>query len=120
MYEKHYIKSTCIDFAIRIVRLHRYLLEQKKETVLSKQILRSGTSIGANLAEGEMAQSTADFIAKMQIALKEANETSYWLEILHKTDCITFEQYESMNNDLSRIIGIFVNVLKKIKTKDTK
>lgn len=117
MYEKQYVRSLCIDFAIRIVRLNKYLLEQKNEYVMSKQILRSGTSIGVNISEAEMAQSTADFIAKMHIALKEANETKYWLELLQKTDYITIEQYDSMNKDLGRIIGIFVNVLKKTKAK---
>ena len=91
MYEKQYVRSLCIDFAIRIVRLNKYLLEQKNEYVMSKQILRSGTSIGANISEAEMAQSTADFIAKMHIALKEANETKYWLELLQKTDYITID-----------------------------
>ena len=119
MYDKHYIKTLCIDCAIRIVQLKKYLDEQKNEHIMSKQILRSGTSIGANMYEAEMAQSTADFIAKMHIALKEANETKYWLELLQKTDYITIEQSESMNKDLRRIIGIFVNVLKKTKAKET-
>ena len=119
MYEKQYIRSVCVDFAIRIVRLYKYLMEQKNEYVMSKQVLRSGTSMGANMYEAEMAQSTADFIAKMHIALKEANETKYWLELLQKTDYITIEQSESMNKDLRRIIGIFVNVLKKTKAKET-
>ena len=116
MYEKQYVRSVCVDFAIRIVRLYKYLVEQKNEYVMSKQVLRSGTSIGANMYEAEMAQSTADFIAKMHIALKEANETKYWLELLQKTNYITIES-ESMNKDLRRIIGVFVNVLKKTKAK---
>ena len=81
------IENKSFDFAVRIVNLYKHLTTDKKEYVLSKQLLRSGTSIGANVSEGEKGQSKADFNAKMNIALKEANETFYWLRLLHKTDC---------------------------------
>lgn len=74
------------DFAVRIVNLYKYLTNEQKEYVLSKQLLRCGTNIGANISEAQRAQSKADFISKMSIALKEANETLYWLKLLYKTD----------------------------------
>ena len=111
------VANLSLDFAIRIVNLYKFLCTQKKEYVLSNQVLRSGTSIGANLAESEMSQSSADFIAKLHIALKEANETKYWLTLLQKTNYITKEQFDSINKDLRVIIGLLVNGLKKIKDK---
>lgn len=80
VYEKSF------DFALRIVKLYKYLCEEKREYVLSKQILRSGTAIGALVREAEHAESKADFIHKMAIVLKEANETQYWLELLHQSE----------------------------------
>lgn len=91
------------DFAIRIVNLYKYLCETKKEYVLSKQILRSGTSIGANIAESECAISKKDFMSKLYIALKEATETLYWLELLYKTEYIDNQMYRSMYNDCEEI-----------------
>ena len=111
------VANLSLDFAIRIVNLYKFLCTQKKEYVLSNQVLRSGTSIGANLAESEMSQSAPDFIAKLHIALKEANETKYWLTLLQKTNYITKEQFYSINKDLRVIIGLLVNGLKKIKDK---
>lgn len=89
MRNENAVEAKSFDFAIRIVKLYQYLTNEKKEFVLSKQLLRSGTSIGANVAEAERAQSQADFYAKMSIALKEANETDYWLRLLYKTDYLT-------------------------------
>ena len=83
------IVDKSFDFAVRIVNLNKYLNNEQKEYVLSKQLLRSGTSIGANVSEAERAQSKADFISKMSIALKEANETNYWLKLLYKTDYLS-------------------------------
>lgn len=97
--KENVVKQKSMEFAIRIVNLYKFLVNEQKEFVLSKQILRSGTSIGANIREGEQAQSRADFINKMNIALKEANETEYWLELLVKTDYISQKQYDSINND---------------------
>ena len=111
------VANLSLDFAICIVNLYKFLCTQKKEYVLSNQVLRSGTSIGANLAESEMSQSAPDFIAKLHIALKEANETKYWLTLLQKTNYITKEQFDSINKDLRVIIGLLVNGLKKIKDK---
>ena len=86
-------------FALRIIKLYQFLCDSKKEYVLSKQILRSGTSIGANAKEGVNAQSKADFYAKMYIAYKEANETEYWLELLYESGYIETKAFESMHSD---------------------
>jgi len=90
-------------FAIWIVHLYRYLCREKREYILSKQLLRSGTSIGANLAEAEWAISRSDFISKVYIALKETSETKYWLELLYKTDFLTKMQFESVYKDAEEI-----------------
>ena len=100
-------------FAIRIVKLYRFLSESKKEFVLSKQLLRSGTSIGANVAEAERAQSSADFFAKMNIALKEANEAKYWLRLLHATDYLTDRQFISLETDAKELTALLVAICKK-------
>ena len=99
-------------FAIRIVKLYRYITDNKKEYILSKQLLRSGTSIGANVAEAEKGQSSADFFAKMSIALKEANETRYWLRLLHATDYLTDQQFLSMEKDVKELIALLVSICK--------
>jgi four helix bundle protein len=96
-----YAKSK--KLAVRIVRLYSYLCNEKKEFVMSKQLLRSGTSIGANLAEAECAISSADFISKIYIALKEVMETLYWLELLHETSFLTDEQFFSIHNDVEEL-----------------
>lgn len=100
------------DFALRIVNLYKYLKAEKSEFVISKQILRCGTSIGANVYEAQYAQSRADFKSKMNIALKEANETGYWLEILLRSEYISENQYESINSDFVRIIATLMNIVK--------
>ena len=105
-------------FALRIVKLYIFLKEERKEYVMSKQIYRCGTSIGANIAESQFAQSEADYISKLSIALKEAAETVYWLELLHETDFISTKQYESILNDAKTIIGTLVNIINKIKNKN--
>ncbi len=102
-------------FAIRIIRMYQWLSAEKREFVLSKQCLRSGTSIGANLCEGVNGQSTADFIAKLHIALKEANETSYWLELMKETDYITPEMYDSINTDCVELIKLITSIIKTAK-----
>ena len=102
-------------FAIRIIKLYKYLSEEKKEFVISKQILRSGTSIGANISESIFAQSRMDFVSKMSIALKEASETKYWLDLLMETEYITKMQYESIVDDISKIIGTLVNIVNSTK-----
>ena len=104
-------------FALRIVKLYTYLHDERKEHVISKQIYRCGTSIGANLAEGQFAQSDADYINKLSIALKEAAETAYWLELLHESDMISTKQYEPLQNDVKTITGTLVNIVNKMKMK---
>lgn len=110
---KNVIEEKSFDFAVRIINLYKYLTEQKKEYVLAKQLLKAGTSIGANVAEGERGQSKADFNAKMNIALKEANETYYWLRLLHRTQYITENEFQNIENDINEIISILVSICKK-------
>ena len=114
------IKEKTLNFAIRIVKCYKYLCEDKKEFVMSKQILRSGTSIGANVRESKNAQTDPDYLTKMNIALKEADETQYWLELLFRSEYITEKEYESLNEDLKEIIAILVSIVKKLKDKGTK
>ena len=99
-----------LDFAVRIVNLRKYLVREHNEYVMSKQLLRCGTSIGANVAEAQRGQSKADFAAKMNIALKEANETEYWLKLLYRTQYLSKEQYESINIDVQELLGILVSI----------
>lgn len=99
-------------FAVRIIRLYKYLCDEKKEFVLSKQLLRSGTSIGANVKEAVRGQSKADFIHKMNISLKEASETEYWLELLFETDYITKQQFDSIIFDCTELIKILTSIVK--------
>ena len=103
-------------FSFMIIDLYLYMIN-KNEFVLSKQILRSGTSIGANVRENRNAQSEADFINKLSIALKEADETEYWLEVMEKSEIITIEQVESLNSDLSEIIAMLIKSIKTVKKK---
>ena len=100
------------EFAVRIVNLYKFLTREHKEYVLSKQLLRAGTSIGANVAEAQRGQSKADFIAKMSIALKEANETHYWLKLLYRTEYLSQVQYDSLNTDIQELIGILMAICK--------
>ena len=109
------IEEKSFAFAVRIVHLHKYLNETKKEFVLSKQLLRSGTSIGANIAEAEQAQSAADFISKMSIALKEASETKYWIRLLASTSYLTEAESVSILNDCVELEKILVSIIKSSK-----
>ena len=102
-------------FALRIIKLYKQLKEVDKEFVLSKQILRSGTSIGANARERKNSQSKADFINKLSIALKEADETQYWLELLYESGIINENTFSSLNNDLKEIIAIITSSIKTAK-----
>ena len=103
------------SFAIRIVNLYKYLTEDKHEYIMSKQLFRSGTSIGANTFEGKNAQSRADFCNKMNIALKEATESGFWIDLLHKTDYLTEEQYTSLFDDWNKIMGVLTKIVKATK-----
>ena len=106
------VKDKSKKFAVRIVRLYQYLIEEKREFVLSKQLLRSGTSIGANIHEALQGQSKADFIAKMSISLKEGSETEYWLELLFETDYLSEEQYTSIAEDCRELVKMLTSIVK--------
>lgn len=111
MKEDSVIRMKSMDFAIRIIKLRRFL-QNAKEFDLSSQVTRSGTAIGALIREAEYAESKADFIHKMRIALKEANETSYWLELLYKTDIVTDNMYGSIkadNEELKKMLVCIIN-----------
>jgi four helix bundle protein len=106
------LKEKSYDFAIRTVNLNRYLREEKHEFVLSKQVLRCGTAIGALIREAEFGQSRADFRNKMYIALKEANETDYWLNLLKDTHLLETREFESISGDCSELIRMLVATVK--------
>ena len=112
MKEDNAIIEKSKQFAVRIVRLYQHLANEKKEYVLSKQVLRSGTSIGANVHEAQRAQSKKDFLAKMSIASKEASETEYWLTLLHETGYIDQPAYQSISMDCVEIIKMLVSIVK--------
>ncbi|MBQ8713247.1 MAG: four helix bundle protein [Prevotella sp.] len=103
------------DFALRIIEMYRYLQKEKLEYVMSLQVYRSGTSIGANVSESKNAQSKADFINKLNIALKEAGETEYWLRLLFKSQTISEVEFNSIQNDLNIIIGTLIKIIKRTK-----
>jgi four helix bundle protein len=115
MMKENIVKNKSFGFAVRIVKLYQYLCEQKKEFVLSKQLLRSGTSVGAMIREAEHAESKLDFKHKMAIAQKEINETIYWLELLKTTDYLTREQFESINADAAEVIKLITTIIKTTK-----
>ncbi len=106
-------KAFC--FAVRIVKLCQHLQNAKHEYVLSKQLLRSGTSIGANISEAQQGQSRADFVSKMSIALKETSETKYWLRLLHATDYLTEKEYLSISSDCIEIEKILTSIVRSAK-----
>ena len=109
------IQEKSFSFAIRVVNLSRYLVNEKKEYVLSRQILKSGTSIGANAAEARRAQSRADFISKMNISLKETTETLYWLRLLEATDYLSKKQASALIDDRIELEKILVSIINTSK-----
>lgn len=117
--EKAGIHELSYDFACRITRLFQYLTEdaEYKEYIQSKQIYRSGTSIGANVRESKHAQSDADFLSKMSIAYKEADETDFWLNLLHDNGYLDDKQFESLEKDITRILKILTSIVKTMRTK---
>ncbi|MFN0081171.1 MAG: four helix bundle protein [Ferruginibacter sp.] len=117
---KSVLKDKSYAFAIRIVPLSQFLQADKKEFVLSKQVLRSGTSIGALIREAEFGQSKADFINKMSISLKEANETEYWISILKDTDYIDEKLFFSLQSDCNELIAMLVSTIKTAKLNNGK
>ncbi len=112
------VKEKSFNFSIRIVKLYKYLTEEKSEYILSKQLLKSGTSIGANVSESQAAQSNSDFVSKMHIAFKEALETKYWIELLVATDYLTKEQGFSMLKDCEELANLLASIIKTSKTKN--
>ena len=102
-------------FAIRVVKLYKHLSQEKKEFVLSKQMLRSGTSIGVLIKEAEHAQSKADFLNKMNVALKEANETEYWLMLMKDTEYLSETEFQSIKNDCSELLKLLISIVKSTK-----
>jgi len=109
------VKEKSFNFAVRVVNLSKYLIDQKREFVLSKQILRAGTAIGALVRESEHAESKADFIHKLSIALKEANETDYWLDLLHTTNYLEDKQHQSLKTDLIELLKLLTAIIKTSK-----
>ena len=115
--EDNIVLAKSMDFAIHIVRLYQHLRSDMMEAVMSKQLLRSGTSIGANLHEAQESISPKEFEAKIYIALKEARETEYWLELLHRTDYLTKDEFDSMNNDCSELLKLLISITKSLRFK---
>ncbi|MBQ7512823.1 MAG: four helix bundle protein [Prevotella sp.] len=109
------LRTKSDDFALRIVNCFKYLQNDRNEHVMSKQLLRSGTSIGANVTEGIYAQSRNDFVSKLSISLKEAQETSYWLRLLFKADYLDENQFNSIHNDNEEIIKLLISTIKSTK-----
>jgi four helix bundle protein len=105
------------DFALKVIKLYQYLIDEKREHVLSKQLLRSGTSIGANAREATRGQSKPDFYAKLYISLKEADETAYWLELLHESKYIDTNTFNTIYTDCNELISILVSITKTQKPK---
>lgn len=113
--EENTVSEKSLRFAVPMVKLYQHLSGDRREYVMSKQLLRSGTSIGANIREGRYAQSSADFISKLSIALKEAAETEYWLDLLHQTGYLSSAQYESMKADCVELIKMLTSIIKTSK-----
>jgi len=111
------LRNASYRFAVRIVKLSQYLQKEKKEFVLNKQILRSGTAIGALICEAKFAQSDADFINKLSISLKEANETAYWLSLLKDTDYINEKLCNSLSSDCNNLVSMLISSVNTMKRK---
>lgn len=109
------VKIKSFEFAKRIIKLYKYLCEDKKEFILSKQLLRSGTSIGANIVEAECGISRKDFLAKMYISFKECAETKYWIELLYSSDYIAKNQYVSIISDCEELLKLLSSITKSTK-----
>ena len=110
-----FLREKCMEFSIDVVNLYKYLCETKKEYVISKQLLRSGTSIGANLIEAQNGISSKDFLAKLYISLKEAAETEYWLELLYRTNYINEEEFIRFDNKCKELCKLFNSITKNTK-----
>ena len=119
MQNKGLVQQKSFQFAIRIVKLTQYLQQEKKEYILSKQLLRSGTSIGANINEAEYSISAKEFNMKMYISYKECGETAYWLRLLHETNYLDKKQYDSISRDCIEIQKILTAITRTIKNKES-
>jgi four helix bundle protein len=117
--KENIVKEKSFKFAVRIVNLHKHLCGEKKEFILSKQALRSGTSVGAMVREAEHSESKADFIHKMAIAQKEINETIYWLELMCETEYLSSTAFDSINNDAVELIKMITSIIKTTKSSLT-
>ncbi len=113
--KENIVMNKSYAFALRIIKLYKYLIAEQKEYVLSKQVLRSGTAIGALIKEAEHAQSKADFINKMNIALKEANETEYWLMLLKDSDYLDKTMFSSIHTDSNELVKLLASIVKTSK-----
>ena len=118
MKNNNIVKEKSYRFALRVIKAYKFLSDEKREFVLSKQMLRSGTAIGALIREAEQAQSRADFVHKMNISLKEANETAYWLMLLKDSEYIDEESFMSIHKDCDELIRLLVSIVKTTKTKN--
>jgi len=116
MRQGNVVREKSLAFAVRVVRFSQYLQEEKKEFVMSKQVLRSGTAIGALVREAGQGESRAGFVHKLAIALKEAAETDYWLEVLHETRYLETAAFESLRRDLTELIKLLTSIIKTSRT----
>jgi four helix bundle protein len=114
------IKVKSFRFALRVINLYKFLKEEKSEFVMSKQLLRSGTAIGALVRESEQAESTSDFIHELSIALKEANETDYWIKLLYQSDYVSEIEYNSIKIDITEILKLLISIIKSTKENHKK
>jgi four helix bundle protein len=112
---KHIVRDKSFSFALRVIKLYKYLVEEKREYVLSKQVLRSGTAVGAMIREAEQGESKADFIHKLAIALKEAKEAEYWLDLLFHSEYIEQKSYASIHTDVEELIKLLTSIIKTSK-----
>jgi four helix bundle protein len=120
MKKDNILKEKSFAFALRIIKCYQYLQSEKQEYVLSKQLLRCGTSIGANIREAEQAQSKVDFIHKLSIALKEANETEYWLELLYQSNYLEQKIFDSVHLDCKELLKLLISIIKTSKQNNGK
>ena len=118
--EENFLQNKSMFFSIRMVELYQKLSNEKHEYVMSKQALRSGTSIGANIREAKRAQSTPDFYSKLTVSLKEADETQYWLELLNKTGYINDDAFKSINSDCDELVRLLVSITRTVRNKMAK
>ena len=118
MKDSNVVKDKSFEFSVRIVNLYKHLTTTKQEYVMSKQLLRSGTSIGANICEAEQAQSPLDFLSKLSISLKEACESDYWLRLLHGTGFLNGSEYSSIVTDCQELTKLLTSIIRSLKKKE--